>query len=243
MKVGHRLAGFASVSKRSGQASINNVVDATNYVMLELGHPMHAFDMIDPLKSDRGQAPRAVKRFARRMVSTAALITEMCVIADATRAVAIAGVMGGGGNEIVPRPATSLLESACFDPISIRRTSKSLGLRTEASIRFERGADTEMGGAGFASLRRTDSAIGRRRRARGRSRRLSWAYRSTSNRTDPKRVSACHGIGRSRCGHRSNSFHSRLRTSTLRRRARHAGHGRRHGLAAVHRGAATLPAR
>jgi phenylalanyl-tRNA synthetase beta chain len=68
----------------------------------------------------------------------------MCVIADATRAVAIAGVMGGGETEIRSSSHNLLLEAACFDPISIRRTSKALGLRTEASMRFERGADPEM---------------------------------------------------------------------------------------------------
>ena len=73
-----------------------------------------------------------------------ALTNEMCVIADATRAVAIAGVMGGGDSEIRSSSRNILLESAWFDPISIRRTSKALGLRTEASVRFERGADMEM---------------------------------------------------------------------------------------------------
>jgi phenylalanyl-tRNA synthetase beta chain len=73
-----------------------------------------------------------------------ALSNEMCVIADATRAVAIAGVMGGGESEIRSTSRNILLESAWFDPISIRRTSKALALRTEASMRFERGADMEM---------------------------------------------------------------------------------------------------
>ena len=73
-----------------------------------------------------------------------ALTPEMCVIADASRAVAIAGVMGGADTEIRAASRKILLESAWFDPISIRRTSKALGLRTEASMRFERGADPEM---------------------------------------------------------------------------------------------------
>jgi len=128
-----------------GQASINNVVDATNYVMLELGHPLHAFDM-DLLAEKRIVVRRARAGEKMRTLDgiERALTNEMCVIADATRAVAIAGVMGGGDSEIRSASRSILLESAWFDPISIRRTSKALGLRTEASMRFERGADMEM---------------------------------------------------------------------------------------------------
>ena len=128
-----------------GQASINNVVDATNYVMIELGHPMHAFDL-DLLDEQRIVVRRARAGEKMRTLDgiERALTNEMCVIADATRAVAIAGVMGGGDTEIRSTSRNILLESAWFDPISIRRTSKALGLRTEASMRFERGADMEM---------------------------------------------------------------------------------------------------
>ncbi len=128
-----------------GQASINNVVDATNYVMLELGHPMHAFDL------DRVAERRIVVRRARageklRTLDGVerALLPETCVIADAARGVAIGGIMGGAESEISFSTRNLLLESAWFDPISIRRSSKALGLRTEASTRFERGADPEM---------------------------------------------------------------------------------------------------
>ena len=128
-----------------GQASINNVVDATNYVMLELGHPLHAFDM-DLLAERRIVVRRARSGEKMRTLDgiERTLTAEMCVIADASRAVAIAGVMGGAETEISASTKTILLESAWFDPISIRRTSKALGLRTEASMRFERGADAEM---------------------------------------------------------------------------------------------------
>jgi phenylalanyl-tRNA synthetase beta chain len=128
-----------------GQASINNVVDATNYVMLELGHPLHAFDM-DLLSEKRIVVRRARAGEKMRTLDgiDRALTSEMCVIADAQRAVAIAGVMGGADSEIRPTSRNILLESAWFDPVSIRRTSKTLGLRTEASMRFERGADLEM---------------------------------------------------------------------------------------------------
>ena len=128
-----------------GQASINNVVDATNYVLLELGHPLHAFDM------DRLAERRIVVRRARagEKIRTLdgierTLSPDVCVIADAARAVGIGGIMGGAETEIGFSTRNVLLESAWFDPISIRRTSKALGLRTEASTRFERGADPEM---------------------------------------------------------------------------------------------------
>ena len=128
-----------------GQTSINNVVDATNFVMLELGHALHAFDM-DLLAEKRIVVRRARPGEKMRTLDSVerALTPEMCVIADASRAVGIAGVMGGADSEIRFASHNILLESAWFDPISIRRTSKTLGLRTEASMRFERGADLEV---------------------------------------------------------------------------------------------------
>src|SRR5437660_3127546 len=128
-----------------GQASINNVVDATNYVMLELGHPMHAFDM-DRLAEHRivVRRARAGERIRTLDGVERILSQDVCVIADAARAVGIGGIMGGAETEIGFSTRNVLLESAWFDPISIRRSSKALGLRTEASTRFERGADPEM---------------------------------------------------------------------------------------------------
>src|SRR5690242_8486778 len=128
-----------------GQASINNVVDATNYVMLELGHPMHAFDM-DRLAERRIVVRRARAGEKMRTLDGVerTLSPDVCVIADAARAVGIGGIMGGAETEIGVATRDVLLESAWFDPISIRRSSKMLGLRTEASTRFERGADPEM---------------------------------------------------------------------------------------------------
>ena len=128
-----------------GQNSINNVVDITNYVMFELGQPLHAFDL-DKLAERRIVVRRARPGEKIRTLDGAerTITKEMCVIADASRAVAIAGVMGGADSEIGFSSRNILLESAWFDPISVRRTSKALGLRTEASYRFERGADPEM---------------------------------------------------------------------------------------------------
>ncbi|HEX4075703.1 MAG TPA: phenylalanine--tRNA ligase subunit beta, partial [Candidatus Acidoferrales bacterium] len=120
-------------------------VDVTNYVMFELGQPLHAFDL-DKLAERRIVVRRARAGEKIRTLDGAerTLAKEMCVIADASRAVAIAGVMGGAESEIGFGSRNILIESACFDAISVRRTSKALGLRTEASYRFERGADAEM---------------------------------------------------------------------------------------------------
>jgi len=128
-----------------GQQSINNVVDATNYVMLELGHPLHAFDF-DTLTEKRIVVRRAKRGEKMRTLDDVerALTAEMCMVCDAVRPVGIGGVMGGAATEISLFSKNVLLECAWFDPISIRRTSKALGLRTEASMRFERGADPEM---------------------------------------------------------------------------------------------------
>src|ERR1700680_3807146 len=128
-----------------GQASISNLVDATNYVMLELGQPMHAFDL-DKLAERRIVVRRARAGEKMRTLDDIdrTLSPDVCVIADAAQSVAIGGVMGGATGGISGATRNVLLESACFDPISVRRTSKALGLRTEASMRFERGADQEM---------------------------------------------------------------------------------------------------
>ena len=128
-----------------GQASINNVVDATNYVMLELGQPMHAYDL-DLLAGQRiiARRGRAGEKLRTLDGVERTLTAEMCVIADDSRALGVGGVMGGGDTEIRFASRSILLEAAWFDPVSVRRTSKALGLRTEASMRFERGADIEM---------------------------------------------------------------------------------------------------
>ncbi len=135
-----------------GQSSINNVVDVTNYVMLELGQPLHAFDL-DKLSERRIVVRRAKPGETMRTLDGVErkLTKDMCVICDARAPVAIGGVMGGAESEISFSTKNLLIESAWFDPISIRRTSKTLALRTEASMRFERGADIEV--AAFASLR------------------------------------------------------------------------------------------
>jgi phenylalanyl-tRNA synthetase beta chain len=126
----------------AGVRPISPLVDITNYVLLELGHPLHAFDL-DTLA---GGALRIRRATAGERLTTLdgvarTLDAEMLVIADRDRAQAVAGVMGGSASEISPTTRTVVFESAYFKPASVRRTSKRLGLKTEASSRFERGAD------------------------------------------------------------------------------------------------------
>jgi len=125
-----------------GLRSVNNVVDVTNYVLMEYSQPLHAFDY------DKLAGHKIIVRRARRgetMVSIdrslCRLDEEMLVIADAERAVAIAGVMGGLDTEVGPATTNVLIESARFDPLATRRTSRRLQLMSESNYRFERGVD------------------------------------------------------------------------------------------------------
>ena len=125
-----------------GIRPISNIVDITNYVLLELGYPMHAFDhaklagpAIVVRRARSGEKLRTLDGKERT------LDPEMLVIADAERAQAIGGVMGGADSEVSDVTTRIVFEAAWFDPKSVRATSKRLGLRTEASYRFERGAD------------------------------------------------------------------------------------------------------
>ncbi len=128
----------------AGMRPINNVVDVTNYVMLELGQPLHAFD----LNSLDGTTVNIRKANQNETITTLddterILNSDMLVIADSSHPIAIAGVMGGKDSEVSDRTRNIILESAHFDPLSIRRTARSLNLRTEASYRFERNVDPE----------------------------------------------------------------------------------------------------
>ena len=121
---------------------INNVVDVTNYVMMELGQPMHAYDY-DTLKDHALIVRRAKPGEHLRTLDDQdrALTTDMITIADTEKAVGLGGVMGGLITEVTDKTTTVILEAAAFNGPSIRRTSKALGLRSEASMRFERGVD------------------------------------------------------------------------------------------------------
>ena len=127
-----------------GIGTINNIVDITNYVLMEYGHPLHAFDYhrltenrIVVRRAEPGEKLKTIDAEERE------LTPDMLVIADAENPVALAGVMGGFDSEITDQTIDVLLESAYFYPPSIRKTSKTLGMHTEASHRFERGADPE----------------------------------------------------------------------------------------------------
>jgi len=128
-----------------GLRPINNVVDITNLVMLEYGQPLHAFDF------HRLRGGKIVVRRARagEYITTLdgekrQLDEEMLLICDADKPVAVAGVMGGENSEVIDSTRDILLESACFNPLSVRRTARRLNLGTEASYRFERGVDPEV---------------------------------------------------------------------------------------------------
>ena len=144
VKVGPSPAWLKQILEKVGLRSINNVVDITNFVLLESGQPLHAFDY--NLLAGRQIIVRRAKageQFTALDDSRHELTDEMLVIADAERAVALAGIMGGKNSEINATTTDVLLESAWFVPANVRKTSKRLGLASDASYRFERGADID----------------------------------------------------------------------------------------------------
>lgn len=142
--VGSSPPAIAARLEAAGIRPVNAVVDATNYVMLEWGQPLHAFDL-DSLEGRRiiVRSAAAGEYLVTLDGVGRTLDPAMLVIADARRPVALAGIMGGAETEIGPGTRTVLLEAASFAPASVRRTSRRIGLRTEASARFERGVDPE----------------------------------------------------------------------------------------------------
>lgn len=144
VRVGSSPRWMADRLEKCGIRSINNVVDVTNYVMLETGQPLHAFDL------DRLEGGGVVVRAARAGEVLVTLDGQerrlhpgALVIADRERVVALGGIMGGLDTEIRPETRRVLLESAWFSPVAVRRTARALGMRTEGSTRHERGGDPE----------------------------------------------------------------------------------------------------
>lgn len=130
--------------EQSGLRAINNVVDVTNYVLLELGHPLHAFDFGRLAGGEvRVRMAEAGEKLTIIDGTELTLTAEDLLIADAAAGIALAGVMGGLESEVRDSTVNVLLESAYFDPATIRRTSKRYGISTDASYRFERGTDRE----------------------------------------------------------------------------------------------------
>jgi phenylalanyl-tRNA synthetase beta chain len=150
VKIGPSPDWLRTTLEKVGIRSINNVVDVTNYVMLEIGQPLHAFDYHLIAKSKDGKPTIVVRRakageeFITLDGQKHKLGTENLLIADEEKGIALAGVMGGQNSEIKDNTVDVLIESAYFSPTNIRRTSKTLGLRTDASYRFERGADIDI---------------------------------------------------------------------------------------------------
>ncbi|SHO53152.1 phenylalanine--tRNA ligase subunit beta [Desulfopila aestuarii] len=129
--------------KAIGLRPINNVVDVTNYVMMEYGQPLHAFDF-DTLAGGKivVRVPRAGEdTFITLDAVDRKIDNETLLICDGEKPVALAGVMGGMNSEVTPQTVNVLLESACFNSVSIRRTARKVNLATDASYRFERGVD------------------------------------------------------------------------------------------------------
>jgi phenylalanyl-tRNA synthetase beta chain len=147
VKVGPSPDWLKSILEKVGIRSISNVVDVTNYVMLETGQPLHAFDYHLIAKGADGKPTIVVRRAATNEKfktldnQERVLTNEMLLIADEQKGIALAGVMGGANTEINNDTRDVLVESAYFSPTNIRRTSRQIGLRSESSYRFERGAD------------------------------------------------------------------------------------------------------
>jgi phenylalanyl-tRNA synthetase beta chain len=147
VKIGPSPDWLRSTLEKVGIRSINNVVDVTNYVMLEIGQPLHAFDY-HLIAANPSHKPTIVVRRAKdgEKFKTLddverTLTKEMLLIANEQKGIALAGIMGGQNTEINNSTRDVLIESAYFSPTNIRRTSKTLGARSESSYRFERGAD------------------------------------------------------------------------------------------------------
>lgn len=137
----------------AGHKPVNNVVDATNLVLLELGHPLHAFDA-DTLAGGfvvvrRAKAGEKIETLDGK---THALTADMLVIADAEKPVAVAGVIGGLASGVTEKTARIVVESAAFEPVNVRRTARALNLQTDASLLFEKGLSTQATGAALARV-------------------------------------------------------------------------------------------
>ncbi|ABB16138.1 phenylalanine--tRNA ligase subunit beta [Carboxydothermus hydrogenoformans] len=144
VKVGPSPLWLEQRLRKAGIRPINNIVDVTNYILLEYGQPLHAFDL------DKLASPEIIVRNARagEKITTLdgverELTSEMLVIADREKPIAVAGIMGGQNTEVDDDTKTVFIEAAWFNPVSVRKTARKLGLRTDASQRFEKNVDIE----------------------------------------------------------------------------------------------------
>ncbi len=144
VRVGPSPKWLAQTLERLGQRAINNIVDVTNYVLLETGQPLHAFDLgqihggqIIVRRAAKGEKIPLLDNTERELKE------DMMIIADADRPVALAGIMGGSNSQVTDQTQSILLESALFLPGSVRKTARQLAISTDSSYRFERGVDPE----------------------------------------------------------------------------------------------------
>ncbi len=159
--VGPSPAWLAGRLTACGVRAINNIVDITNYVLLETGHPIHAYDLARLAQSElraRRAAPGEPVKTLDGVTRTAS--ADMLVIADAARTQGFGGIMGGGDSEVTSATTTIAVESAHFTPAQVRRTARRLGLATEASHRFERGADYDAAATALARALELVALIG-----------------------------------------------------------------------------------
>ena len=207
----------------AGMRPISNVVDVTNYVMLALGNPLHAFDY-DSLAGGRIVVRRARpgEKLETLDGTERELSTDDLVIADAERPIGIAGVMGGANTEISDTTTTILLEAANFEPLTVLRSGERHRMRTESQTRWEKGVDPELAGRGGDV--RVGAARPARRRALGRKRR--GARRADAARADrlpaprtPTRCSGSRSPSRSSATGSSGSASASTRTGRCTRRA------------------------
>ncbi|HLX37937.1 MAG TPA: phenylalanine--tRNA ligase subunit beta, partial [Candidatus Binataceae bacterium] len=178
-----------------GMRALNNVVDATNYVMLELGQPLHAFDFTK-IAGGKIVVRRAgdTREFVTLDNAKRTLDSNDLMIADGEKALAIAGVMGGLNSEVSESTNTILLESAYFEPMTVARTARRLGLRSEASYRFERGID-RMGQV--AALFRVAEILRQNANAREEGAVVDYEVRPATPREinlDPKKLASLLGV-------------------------------------------------
>ena len=159
--VGPSPAWLAGRLTACGVRSINNIVDITNYVLLETGHPIHAYDLARLAQTElraRRAAPGEPVRTLDGVTRTAS--ADMLVIADAVRTQGFGGIMGGADSEVTSTTTAIAVESAHFTPAQVRRTARRLGLATEASHRFERGADYDAAATALARALELVALIG-----------------------------------------------------------------------------------
>jgi phenylalanyl-tRNA synthetase beta chain len=195
IKIGPSPAWMKRRLELCGTRAINNVVDATNYVMLELGQPLHAFDL-SKISAGKIVVRRAGddREFVTLDNEKRQLAPDDLLIADAEKPLAIAGIMGGQNSEVSDSTTTILLESAYFEPMTVARTARRLGLRSEASYRFERGVD-RMGQV--AALFRVAELLRQSAAAREEAPLIDYDVRPAAPREitlDPKKLAALLGV-------------------------------------------------